>query len=172
LSLTSLNFRQAAYAPETGRVIIALITIDHPELATPIRISTDPTARLTGEGYTDDTDVVYGTVSRSNTFVFLPVKIGLPNDTDEGPGEMTLEIDNIHRQYTATIRTITTPPTVQVELVLDNALDTVEAQWPEFLLTDIKYNATVITGTLKLETLEREPFPAGSFSPAYFGGLF
>lgn len=172
LSLTSLNFRQAAYAQETGRVIIALITIDHPDLSTPIRISTDPTARLIGEGYTNDLDVVYGTVSRGNTFIFLPVKLGLPNDTDEGPGEMTLEIDNIHRQYTETIRSIMTPPTVQVELVLDNALDTVEAQWPEFLLTDIKYNATTITGTLKLETLEREPFPAGSFSPAYFGGLF
>ena len=169
-NLISLDFRKSAYAQETGRVLIALITLTHPDLEDPIRISTDPTQRL--EEYTTDLDVVYGTISRGENYIFLPVRIGLPSDTDEGPGEMTLEIDNVHRQYTQTIREIFTPPTVNVELVMDNALDTVEAQWPEFLLTNIKYDATIITGTLKLETLEREPFPAGTFSPAYFPGLF
>lgn len=166
----SLAFRQAAYAPETGRVIIALITLTHDDLTEPIRISTDPTGRI--EEHTTDTEIVYGTVSRGDTFLFFPVRLGLPNDMEEGPGEMTIEIDNIHRQYMETIRNIFTPASVTVELVLDNDLDTVEAQWPAFLLTNIKYDASVITGTLKLETLEREPFPAGSFSPAYFQGLF
>jgi hypothetical protein len=96
----------------------------------------------------------------------------LPDDTDAGPGEMTIEIDNVHRDYTATIRSIYSPVTVTVELVMDNTLDTVEAQWPEFLLTDIEYDASVITGTMKMETLEREPFPAGTFAPSYFPGLF
>lgn len=166
----SLNFRQEAYAAETGRVLIALITLDHADLTTPIRISTDPTQRLTE--YTTDADIVYGTVSRGNTFIFLPVRLKLPDDTDAGPGEMTIEIDNVHRDYTATIRSIYSPVTVTVELVMDNTLDTVEAQWPEFLLTDIEYDASVITGTMKMETLEREPFPAGTFAPSYFPGLF
>jgi hypothetical protein len=170
MTTVSLNFRQAAYAQETGRVIIALITLTHESLSDPIRISTDPTQRL--EEYTTVADVVYGTVSRGETYIFLPVRIKLPNDADEGPGEMTLEIDNIHRQYMQTIRELFSPVSVNVEIVLDNALDTVEASWPEFLLTNIKYDASVISGTLKLETLEREPFPAGNFTPAYFPGLF
>lgn len=170
MTTVSLNFREAAFAAETGRVLIALLTIDHPDLAEPIRISTDPTQRL--EELTTDEEVVYGTVSRGETFLFCPVRIRLPDDKDDGPGEMTLEVDNVHRDLTATIRSIFTPASITVEMVMDNDLDTVEAQWPEFLLTNISYDATTITGTLKLETLEREPFPAGSFSPAYFRGLF
>jgi hypothetical protein len=165
---TSLNFRQAAYAAETDRVIIALITITHDDLTDPIRISTDPTERLS----TPLDDIVYGTVSRGNNYVFLPVHIQLPSDTEDGPGAMTITWDNVHRSYTEMIRSIFTPAKFNVELVLDDDPDTVEAQWPEFLLTNITYDALAITGTLTLETLERESFPSGTFSPSYFPGLF
>ena len=100
------------------------------------------------------------------------MRIKLPDDTDEGPGEMQLEIDNVHRAYTETIRSVQTPVICRVDLVLDNALDTIEGSWPEFKLTNITYNATTITGTLRLETLETEPYPSGSFVPSYFRGLF
>ena len=171
-TLISLNFRQSAYAAETGRVPICLITVDHADLADPIRISTDPTQRLTGAGYTDDTEVIYGTVSRGDTFVFLPVRLRISDDSDEGPGDIALEVDNVHRTYTETIRSIMTPPTVLVEMVMDNALDTVDGQWPEFILKNVKYDASVISGTVKWETQEDEPFPCGSFTPAQFPGLF
>lgn len=166
----SLNFRQSAYAAETGRVLIALMTITHDSLAVPIYISSDPTQRLTE--YTTDAEVIYGTVSRGINFIFLPVRIKLPDDSVDGPGEMTLEIDNVHRQYTETIRSISSPPKFNVELVMDDAPDVVDASWPEFLMTNVRYDASLITATLKLEMLEREPFPSGSFSPSYFPGLF
>ena len=169
MTTTSLNFREAANAQETGRVPIALITLSHADLADDIRISTDPTAEL---GSTTDTEKVYGTTSDSKEYVFLPVRIKLPDDTDEGPGEMQLEFDNVHRAYTEAIRDVFTPVTCQIDLVMDNALDTIDASWPEFQLTNINYDATTITGTLKLETLETEPYPAGSFVPSYFSGLF
>jgi len=170
MTTTSLNFRQAANAPETGRVPIALITLSHDDLGDDIRISTDPTAELTE--LTTDTEKVYGTTSDGKDYIFLPVRIKLPDDTDEGPGEMQLEIDNVHRAYTETIRSIYTPVTCKVDIVMDNALDVIDASWPEFQLTNISYNATTITGTLRLETLESEPYPAGSFTPGYFPGLF
>jgi hypothetical protein len=172
----SLEFRKAAYAPETGRVIIALITLSHPSLVDDIRISTDPTQRL--DEYTTDTDVIYGTVSEAlsigtpKSYIFFPIRIKLPDDTDEGPGAMTLEIDNVHRVYTETIRTLFTPVACNLSLVLDNTPNVIEAQWPEFLLTNIKYDASVISGTLNLELLNREPFPAGMFAPASFPGIF
>jgi len=170
MTTTSLNFREAAFAQETGRCPIALITLTHEDLDDPIRISTDPTQELTE--LTTDTQKVYGTVSDGSDYIFLPVRLTLPNDTDAGPGEMKLEIDNVHRSITESIRTIQTPVTCQVDLVLDNALDTVDASWPEFKLTNITYNATVVCGTLKLEMLNTEPFPSGSFTPNYFPGLF
>jgi len=169
MTTTSLNFREAANAQETGRVPIALITLSHADLVDDIRISTDPTEEL---GSTTDLEKVYGTTSDSKEYVFLPVRIKLPDDTDEGPGEMQLEFDNVHRAYTEAIRDVFTPVTCQIDLVMDNALDTIDASWPEFKLTNINYDATTIIGTLKLETLETEPYPAGSFVPSYFSGLF
>ena len=166
----SLNFKEAAFAQETGRVPIALITLSHEDLADDIRISTDPTQELAG--LTTDLEKVYGTVSDSLNYIFLPVSIKLPDETDEGPGEMQIEFDNVHRAYTEAIRSIFTPVTCKVDIVMDNALDTIDASWPEFKLTSITYNATTITGTLKLETMESEPYPAGSFVPSYFSGLF
>jgi hypothetical protein len=59
----SLNFCKALFAQEAGEVAIFLRTITHPSLVTPIRLSTDPTARLTTYPLT------YGTVSRSTTFM-------------------------------------------------------------------------------------------------------
>lgn len=168
MTTVSLNFRQSAYAQETGRVLICLMTLTHDDLEEPIRLSSDPTERL------DETvsEVVYGTVSRSQEYVYLPMTLKLPDDTDSGPGEMVIELDNIHRAYTQAIRTIQSPVKVNVELVMDNDLDTVEGQWPEYLLTGVTYDSAVIRGTLRMETLESEPFPSGTFNPSYFPGLF
>ena len=167
--LVSLNMRQQAYAPEAGHFPICLITVNHSTLTEPIRISTDPTERIAE--YTTDTEVVYGTYSRGNTFLFLPVRLKLPDDQDEGPGDMTLELDNVHGTYVETIRSITSPPTVSVEMVMSNALDTVDAQWPLFKLTNVSYDASTITGTVKFPTLDTEPEPSGTFTPGAFPGL-
>lgn len=167
---TSLNFRSAAFAQETGRVPICLITLSHTDLLDDIRISTDPTQELVG--LTTDLEKVYGTVSNSENYIYLPVRIKLPDETEDGPGEMRLEIDNIHRAYTETIRSVFTPVTCQIDIVMDNALDTIDASWPEFQLKNIRYDATIITGTLVVEILVNEPFPAGTFVPSHFPGIF
>ena len=164
----SLNFREAAYACETGRVPILLITFNHADMPAPIRISTDPTQRI----LETDTVIAYGTISRGNIFSFLPVRIKLPDDTDAGPGEMQLELDNVDRTLTETIREIFSPISVKVEVVMDNALDTVDLEWPEYMLTNIQYNATTITGTMTLENLLREPFPGLMFTPSTAPGVF
>ncbi len=169
MTTLSLNFRESAFAQETGRVPIALITLDHDDLDEPILISSDPTQRLLD--LTTDTEVVYGTISNGLTYIFLPVGIKLPDETEDGPGEMQLEIDLVHRAMTATIRTITEPVTCKLDMVLDNSLDTIEMSWPEMLLTNLQWSAAVVRGSFQLETLETEPFTAGSFTPGYFPGL-
>lgn len=168
MTAISLNFRAAALAAETGRVPICLITFSHESLLTPIRVSSDPTSRI----IETDTELIYGTVSRGETYVFVPARIKLPDDTSEGPGTMTLEMDNVGRELTETIRTIFTPISTTVEFVMDNALDTVDLRWPEYVLTNIAYDASTVTGTLVLETLVREPFPGLYFTPSTTPGLF
>lgn len=168
MTTVSLNFRQSAFAQETGAFPICLLTLSHPSLDAPIRISTDPTVRLE----VSVLDVAYGTVIQNTEYIYLPMTLKLPDDTDDGAGEMTIELDNIHRAYTSAIRSIHDPIECHVEIVMSNDLNTVEAQWPAFLLTNVRYDAHVISATLKQETLEGEPFPALTFSPAYFRGMF
>lgn len=165
---TSLNFRRAAYAAETGRGGIVLITITHADFLETIRVCNNPTQRLS----TPLTDIVYGTVSRGEQYIYFPMRLKLPSDTDSGPGAVNIEFDNVHRDYIEAIRSIFTPPSVALELVLDDDPDTVECTWPEFFLTNVRYDELVITASLNLELLTTEPFPCGTYSPAYFPGLF
>jgi hypothetical protein len=167
---TTLNFRRAIFSQETGRIAICLVTITHESLSEPIYLSADPTMRL--PELTTASDVVYGTISRGRNYLYYPMSITLPNDTDEGGNEITVTIDNVRRELTEIIRTIQTPPVFLLEIVMDNALDVVEFQWPEYRLANITYNAQTITGTLSLETLVNEPFPVGAFTPAGFPGIF
>lgn len=164
----SVNFREAAYASETARVPILLITFSHADMVTPIRISSDPTERL----IVTDELVVYGTSSRGDDYAFLPMRFKLPDDGESGPGDMQIEIDNVDRGLIQTIREIFSPISVRVEIVMDNATGVVDVEWPEYMLTGIQYDATTITGTMTLENLTREPFPGVSFTPSTAPGVF
>ena len=164
----STEFMRGIFAQETGICPVFLLTIMHPSLSVPILVSSDPTQRIAETA----ADVVYGTVSRGQSYVFFPFLLTLPEDGEEGPGQMQLQLDNVQRQYIYALRSIQGPPTINAEIVTSDDPDTVEASWPEYLLTNAKYDATVITGTLSLETQVREPLPAGAFTPGYFPALF
>jgi hypothetical protein len=165
----SLNFRLNAYGQEeVDGIPICLITIDHDDLDSPIRLSTDPTERLSETA----SDIVYGTISNGNEYYFFPCTLKLPDDTDDGPGMMQLEFSNVTRDYVAIIRSIEGMPTVRVDMVMSDVLNTVEISWPEFLIANIAYDAATIILTMAMETLEREPIPAGSYTPNAFPGLF
>lgn len=156
------------FSEETGDYPILLITLSHPSLSQPILISSDPTSRISA----NVTDIVYGTVSRGNTFVFMPFTMSLPGDSEDSAPKTTISIDNVSRELVPTIRALTSPPTVTMELVMASTPDFVEALLPGFDLTSISYDAMTISGTLSVELLVSEPFPAGTFTPSQFPGLF
>ena len=156
------------FSEETGDYPILLITLSHSSLSEPIRVSSDPTSRISST----DADIVYGTVSRGNTFVFMPFTMSLPGDTEDSAPKTTISIDNVTRELVPTIRALTSPPTVTMELVMASTPDFVEALLPGFDLTSISYDALTISGTLSVELLISEPFPAGTFTPSQFPGLF
>jgi len=152
----SLTARQAINAPETGEAFIILLTLDHPDLAAPIRVSSD----------------AVDTVSRGNSFVAFPFDLSLPDDTDGRPPRAKLRIDNVDRRIVRAIRSIPSPPSVLIEIVRGADPDAIEAAFPDFQMRDIGYDALVVEGALTLEELNGEPYPARIFSPADFPGLF
>ena len=162
----SLTLRTALNAEQTGETTIFLITVVHPSLGTPLRFSSDPTTRLTVD------PLQYGTVSRGNTYNFLPIGLVMPDDSDQTPPAMKLVLDNVMRDAIPLLRSISTPATVTIEMVLASAPDTVEVAWTGFDLVNVDYNDGSISADLTINALVTEPYPAGSFTPSGFGGLF
>jgi len=161
-----LNARQAMFAQESGEVWLWLLTITHPELADPIRISTDPTTRLT------TTPLVYGTTSRGNDYLFVEASVSVPDENDRSPPASTMTISNVSRELIPLARSVTSPPQVQLEAVFASDPDTVLLEIPRLDMIGLRYNAQELTFSLAMDAFANEPFPAGSFTPADFPGLF
>ena len=150
------NFKSALAAQETSEAFLVLLEIDHDDLASPIRISSD----------------AENTTSNGEVFVAYPFQIVMPTDEMDSVPIAKLVLDNIDRVLISTIRTITTPPTVRIMVVLSSDPDTVEIDLPGFELKDISYDASQITAQLTVESYLNEPFPGDKFMPTSFPGLF
>jgi len=147
---------QAINGQETAEVFIILLTLDHPDLSQPIRVSSDSVA----------------TTSRSNTFVSFPFQLSLPDDKENSSPRARLSIDNVDRQIVTALRSINSAPTLLMEIILASDPDIVEASFPDFKLTNVSYNARIVEGDLTIEDFTSEPYPSAVFSPGFFPGIF
>lgn len=166
---TSAAFRAAAFAQETGEVVVTLLTIMHDSLADPIRLSNDPTQRVDGTGASQP---AYGTVSRGDTYLFCPFQLLLPDDQDRTSPAARLRLSNVHQDLIPLLRSVDTPASVLVEVVLASAPDDVEVSFPPLDLSEATFDAAEIEVDLVMDTLENEPYPAESFDPSGFPALF
>lgn len=148
--------RQALYAAETGEAFLILLTLNHASLSTPIRVTSDSVE----------------TTSRGNVFAAFPFELVLPDDQDKVSPRARLVIDNIDRQIVQAVRTLSSAPTVLIEIVRAESADTVEAQFVDFKLTNVSYDSHRVEGVLTIEDFTAEPFPAATFSPSLFPSLF
>lgn len=145
----------SAHARETEEVWLVLLTISHSALPTPLRFVNNFTS-LT---------------SRSNIFVAFPFEIEFPEQDADSAGEARITIDNIDRQIVETIRQISSPPSVTLEVVLASSPDTVEAQFTGLVLRNVEYDAHRVRGTLRFEDITTEPVSV-QMTPARFPGMF
>lgn len=148
--------RAAIYAPETDDVFIILLTLHHPGMAVPLRVCSG------GQEVT----------SRGESFVAFPFALTLPEDEDGRAPRARLSIDNVDRQIVAAVRSLTSSPQVLIEIIRAAAPDVVEATFEDFRFTNITYDSRAVTGDLTVEDFTAEPYPAASFSPSLFPGLF
>lgn len=152
----SAELRQAVYAQETAEEFVVLIAIAHPDLETSIRVNSS------GKD----------TISNGETFFAYPFEVVLPDDVDDRPPRAKLRIDNISQEIVLAVRTISSAPFVTIQIVMVSSPNTIEAEFPDFLLSNITYDQLTVEGDLTLEEFIGEPYPARVFSPADFPGLF
>jgi hypothetical protein len=147
---------QAIFAQQTGEVLLFLVTIDHATFGAPVRL------------VSDKGDVVSG----GETYSTFPFSVVLPTEDPEQIPRCSIQICNVDRQILAALEELSTPPTVEVSIVLASTPNTVEVGPFRFLLVDYSEDALQIQGTLSHRNVLDEPFPARSFTPAEFRGLF
>lgn len=152
----STGARQAIFAAESGEAFIILLTFTHESLATPIRVGSDSV----------------DTVSRGQAYIAYPFDLTLPDDDEGRAPRARLVIDNVDRQIVASLRNLATSPVLTLEIVRAAAPDVVEAVFHDFRLRNVRYDSHVIEADLTIEDFTAEPYPAGSFCPSLFPGIF
>lgn len=169
---------RAVFSPEADADLMLLLTIYDPANPTSVvaRLSdgvySDPTTGASTRISQTDDEVIYGVISRSNPFIFLPMEITLPTENEAQAPQSSITLHDVTQYVTPLIRSIQTPPKILMELVLSTTPDTVEARFDGFYISSITYTADVVTLQLAMIDYEREPFPQHSFSPKFFPGMF
>jgi hypothetical protein len=175
LSSLSAAAVSALLSQESNDTFITLITISGTGISPAIRLADNYTQRI--NALETPQEITYGVVSNyedgsNKNYLFLPFNLTLPiEDANQAP-TCNLTINDVTRYLIPTIRDISSPPTANIAFVLKSSPNTVEISFPSFLISGINYNADSVTAILTLGSLAQEPFPAHTFTPAYFPGLF
>ena len=153
--LTSAQAVVQATAQHADDPFLVLLTISHATLADPIRIARNRQA----------------VVSNGNTFLAYPFEISLPTDVDDS-AQARITVANITRRIGQALERLVEPPDVLIELVLASTPDTIERSWDQFSLTDVTWDAMVMTATVQQLAYWDEPWPRKRVTPRGFPGLF
>lgn len=144
------------FAAQTSEAFVLLLTFAHPDLAVPIRVCNAGDTLWSG-GF---------------EFPHFPFEFELPGEVEGAPPTVRLRICNVDRSIVEAIRSIQSPPTVTLSLVMASSPDTIEAGPFEFTLRDATFDAIIVEGGLAYQDVLNEPFPADQFSPTRTPGIF
>lgn len=173
LSSMSAAAIKAIFSQDSDSDILVLLTIYDPEDPDTVvmRLCDGYTQRIASLTENPD-ELVYGTVSRGNDFVFVPMEISLPSEQEAEAPRSSIVLRDVTQYAIPLIRTINGPPKILMELVLSKTPDVPEATFSGFFISSFNYSADSISMELSMTNYNREPFPQHSFSPVYFPGLF
>lgn len=144
-------------ARQADKVLVALLTVSHADLAAPLRLCT---------GMPGD-DIVSG----GNTFTAAPFDIGWPNDDDQVPVAQLVAM-NVDRAIGHALESINDPAEVTLQAVLASSPDTIERTAAKFQLRNARWNAIQLTADITRNTISTEPCPKYRITPLHFAALF
>lgn len=148
----------AINAQTTSSVFLVLMDIVHPSFTT-VRI-------------VNNTDNI---TSNGNTYTAFPFNVILPPDTEEFQPKLQVGVVNVTRLLIDEVRTIAGSDqraTATITVIEASDPDTALATYSNFEVVNLRYDANEMSFDLIIDTFLTEPFPAGSFTPSTFPGLF
>jgi hypothetical protein len=146
-------------AQTTTQAFYALLEITHPSWAGPVRLVNN----------TEDV------VSNALTFTAFPFSVVLPTDDEGSAPRLRVSVANTTRIIVAEMRAVAgsrTRVTASLSIVSTIDADTAIADFPDFDLVNVSYNADVMTFDLVVDPFMTEAFPALSFAPSLTPGIF
>ena len=168
-----MNQRTSYEALTSDEVEVALIIIEHPDLEAPIRLSTDPTVRLSIDPLVYGTKSTWmGTDPKTEHFLFVAVSAELPSDLEDAPAATTLVLANLDARITEVLRSFTSRASVHMAIVLANTPNLIEAEFRGMVTTGSNGNLDQISIEIGRAPIEDEMAPMHRFTKERFPGLF
>lgn len=155
MSTLSAHAVREAMKQHSGEVFLPLLTLTHPSMATQRLVNNPVNVTSNGQVYTA-----------------FPFKLPMPQDVGDSLPSLNLSISNVDRRLIEALRSISSPIEVTLAIVAASTPDVIEQGPYTFDMVSVGYNESTITGRLGYEPLLSEPFPAGSFNPQQFPGVF
>lgn len=166
----SMNARRAATDRTSAEVEVVLIVIEHPELDAPIRLSTDPTERLSVE------PLLYGTRSSwmgaEDPYLFVLASAEVPSDLEDAPATASIRLELIDPSIARALRSVTSPATAHLAVVLASSPDLIEMEFRDMRASGASGSAEQASIEISRRPIEDERIPTDRFTRDRFPGLF
>lgn len=111
-------------------------------------------------------------VSRGIEYQAYPFTLVLPGDEQDKLPQVTLRLDNVAREILAWIRGFPEAPQLLLEIITNVNYDVVERSVGFLRLQNVDYDTFTIQGTLVVDNVLSRRFPADTYDPVQFPGLF
>lgn len=169
----SLNARRMQDQAHSAEVEVALFLIEHDALDAPLRLSTDPTTRLSTD------PLLYGTRSRwmdsdpvNEPFHFIIASVELPGDREDAPSSARIVLENISGDLPKLMRSFTDLARVHMAVVLADTPDVIEFEYRDMVLMDGGGTLGEVSIELSREPIEEESVPVDRITKGRFPGMF
>lgn len=166
----SLNARLAHDAVATDEVEVMLVIIRHPSIDEPVRLSTDPTERLSSDPLTYGTRSAWQTTDGS-PFLFALITSTFPSDQEDRPASANLTFENVDNDIAKLLRGFTDRATMDIAVVLASSPDHVEAEMRGLKLMVSEGDAGEVTLHFSRDPISAEPYPKDRMTRQRFPGL-
>lgn len=168
-----MNARTAELQEHSAEVEVALFCFEHPDLDAPIRLSTDPTERLSSD------PLIYGTRSTwldanpvTDPYYYVIASAELPSDLDDATSTASLVLENVSRDVAQLLVSFTSYATAHLAVVLASSPNEIEVEFRDLKLVSCVVNAGEVSLQLSRAPIEEETVPMDRFTKDRFPGLF
>lgn len=143
---------------EAGEGTVPLLTIEHPDLISPLRVC----------AWSEDI------VSNGNTFQSLPFRVTPPDDISQGMPRARIEIDNVGQDLMEWLELSNggTGAVVTLQEVLPSTPNTIEDEYADLTLRELRASPSLVTGNLTFDDLLGRPGVAIRHTPDRTPGIF